>query len=240
MATSSLIMEIRAGAGGDEAALFANDLLRMYTRYGKSKDWKVKVIDSRPTDKGGIKSASLKIKGKNAYKKLKHEGGVHRVQRIPKTEKSDRIHTSTASVAVLPVPKKTEIDVNPSQIKMDFFKSSGPGGQNVNKRETAVRLTHKPTGITVSCQESRKRKENKKAAISMLKAKIYQKKKQKKYGKIKKKRRKQIGNAKRAEKIRTYNFRQDRITDHRLGKSWHKIEDILDGNLDKILKNFKD
>lgn len=219
-------MEIRAGAGGEEAALFAKDLFRMYSKYAENQGWSVR----------GLKQTTFEIKGEGVFAKLKYEAGVHRVQRIPKTEKSNRVHTSTCSVAVLPVPQKAEVKIKPSDIKMDFFRSSGPGGQNVNKRQTAVRITHVPTGTVVSSQVSRNLENNKKAALKILEAKLFNQQQQEVESEISEERRTQIGSAERAEKIRTYNFPQDRITDHRIKKSWHNIEKILSGNLNPIIK----
>jgi len=232
----SIIMEIRAGAGGEEAALFAKDLFKMYSKYAERKNWKVKVFDSSETELGGFKQITFSIKGEGVFSKLKYEGGVHRVQRIPKTEKGNRIHTSTCSVAVLKKPEFQQIKISPSDLKMDFFKSSGHGGQNVNKRMTARRITHLPTGITVSSQTSRDLEQNKKMAQSILEAKLFSKQQQELESKELEKRKSQIGRAQRAEKSRTYNFPQDRITDHRIKKSWHNIEKIMDGNLDPIIK----
>jgi len=235
----SVIVEIRAGAGGDEAALFARDLFRMYSKYATEKGWSVSVLDTSENELGGLKQIVFKTKGENVYSKMKYEGGVHRVQRIPKTEKGNRIHTSTASVAVLKVPAETEIKINPSDIKMDFFKASGPGGQYVNKRQTAVRIIHLPTGTVVSSQSSRNLEDNKKAALSILRAKLYEKARAEKEKELHQERRSQIGSSMRAEKIRTYNFPQDRITDHRIKKNWHNIEKILDGNLDPVIEKLE-
>ena len=237
--TDSVIMEIRAGVGGEEAALFAQDLFRMYSKYAENKNWKVKILDSRPSDLGGLKQIIFQIKGKDVLSKLKYEGGVHRVQRIPKTEKGNRIHTSTCSVAVLSEPQEAQIKISPSEIKMEFFKASGPGGQYVNKRQTAVRITHLPTGLVVSSQSQRNLEANKKAALSILEAKLFEIEKGKTESEIKEKRRSQIGSSERAEKIRTYNFPQDRVTDHRIKKSWHNIEKILNGDLSPIIKKLQ-
>lgn len=236
---NTIIIEIRAGAGGDEAALFAGDLFRMYCRYAQKKGWQVSVLDSHSGEKGGYKKISFQVKGEGVREALCKEGGVHRVQRVPQTEKGNRIHTSTASVAVLPLPSNQELKIKPSDVKMDFFHSSGPGGQNVNKRQTAVRLTHIPTGIVVSSQESRSLKQNKQSAIALLRAKLLERQKQETDKKIQQQRSQQIGSAQRAEKIRTYNFPQDRVTDHRINKSWHNIESILDGELDEIISSLK-
>ena len=234
---SAVIMEIRAGTGGEEAALFANDLFRMYSKYANSKGWKMKILDSHPTEIGGFKEIIFEIKnGKEVYDKLKYEGGVHRVQRIPKTEKSGRIHTSTATVAVLPKPSPTEVKIKPQDIKIDSYKASGPGGQYVNKRMTAVRITHLPTGIVVASQTERSLNQNKENALSILAARLFEKKEEEEQAKIAGKRKIQIGQAKRAEKIRTYNFPQDRVTDHRIKKSWHDIEEIMEGEIDEIIE----
>ena len=233
---SSIIIEIRAGAGGEEAALFAQDLFKMYSKYAETQDWQTRVLDSNQSELNGIKQITFEIKGNNAFSEMKYEGGVHRVQRIPKTEKADRIHTSTVSVAVLEKPETTAIKINQSDLKMDFFKSSGPGGQNVNKRQTAIRLTHKPSGIVVTSQTTRNLEENKKAAMEILKARLFERERKEIENKISGERREQIGNADRSEKIRTYNFPQDRITDHRINKKFHNIEKIMSGNLKPIIK----
>ena len=234
-----IIIEIRAGTGGGEAALFAQDLFRMYNRYAENKGWTIKIIHMNKTPLGGIKEGVMEINSKEAFESLKYEAGVHRVQRIPLTEKSGRIHTSTATVAILPQVKNIQIEIKPEDIEESFFRSSGPGGQNVQKVESAVRLVHKPSGLTVVCQSGRKQKGNREKALELLKNKILIQKQEETVGKEEKERRDQIGHAERSEKIRTYNFPQDRITDHRIKKSWHNIEQILDGNLDKIIKNIK-
>jgi peptide chain release factor 1 len=231
----SVIIEIRAGVGGDEAALFVRDLFRMYSKYGKSQNWKQMVFHSRESNLGGLKEIIFELEGENTFSKMKYEAGVHRVQRIPETEKSGRIHTSTVSVAVLRKPKKEEIKIGPQDLKFDFYKASGHGGQYVNKRMTAVRVTHLPTGIVVTCQTERSLQQNKESAVSILEAKLLEKKEMENLDKLTKERREQIGWAKRAEKIRTYNFPQDRLTDHRIKKSWHNLEEILNGKLDKII-----
>jgi len=230
----SIIIEIRAGTGGDEAALFAGDLYRMYSRYAENKGWKHAILDSHPTDLKGFKEVIFEISGSDVYSLLKNEGGVHRVQRIPETEKTGRIHTSTATVAVLAKPKPEDIKIKPEEIRIDLYRSSGPGGQNVNKRETAVRITHLPSGIVVASQSERNQAKNKENAMAILSAKLLEKKEEEEQSKISGARKTQIGSAKRAEKIRTYNFPQDRITDHRIKKSWHNIEEIMEGNMDKM------
>lgn len=228
-------MEIRAGTGGEEAALFASNLFNMYKKYSAKVGWRFSILDYSRTDLGGFRQITFEITGPNTLKKLVKEAGVHRVQRIPKTEKSGRVHTSTATVAVLPKVKETDFKVNPADLETTFFRSSGPGGQNVQKVETAVRIRHKPTGIVVSSQEERSQQRNRVKALEILRAKLWQIEKEKQVGEITEERRKQIGSAERAEKIRTYNFPQDRITDHRIKKSWGNLEGILDGNLDKIV-----
>jgi peptide chain release factor 1 len=233
---SSIIMEIRGGAGGEEAALFAHDLFKMYSKYAETQGWEIRILDSNQTEIGGLKQIIFEIRGENVHLKMKHEGGVHRVQRVPKTEKGNRIHTSTVSVAVLEKPESTQIKLNPSDLRMDFFKASGPGGQYVNKRQTAVRITHLPTNLVVSSQNSRNLEENKKAALNILEARLFEKEKMEIENKIAGERKIQIGRAQRSEKIRTYNFPQDRITDHRINKKFHNIEKILAGNLNPIVK----
>ena len=235
----SVIVEIRAGAGGKEASLFAGNLFKMYSKYGQSQGWKQKVLSSHPTELGGFKEIIFELKNGDVFSRMKYEGGVHRVQRIPETEKSGRIHTSTASVAILPKPKKAEIKINPENLKIDFYGASGPGGQYVQKRHTAVRITHLPSGIVVTSQTERNQLQNKENAMSILEAKLLEKKELEESTKISGKRRAQIGFAKRAEKIRTYNFPQDRVTDHRIKKSWHNIAEIMAGRLDKIIETLE-
>lgn len=234
-----LIMEIRAGTGGEEAALFAGELFRMYAAYAGRRSWAVASIDAHPTALGGYKEAVFEVTGQDAYVALRHEAGVHRIQRIPKTEKSGRIHTSTASVAVLTEARESDIEIRPQDIKVEFFRSSGPGGQNVNKVETAVRIHHLPSGLVVASQESRSQQKNREQAMTLLRTKLLDAKRQTEAAKTAQSRREQIGSAERAEKIRTYNFPQDRITDHRIKKSWHNIEDILEGNLEPIVAEFE-
>jgi len=232
----AVIIEIRAGAGGEEAALFAADLFRMYLKYANSKNWKKTVLNCHYSDLGGMKQIIFELKNGDVFSKMKYEGGVHRVQRIPVTEKVGRIHTSTASVAVLPKPKAAEIKIRAGELKIDFYKASGPGGQYVNKRMTAVRIAHLPSGLTVTSQTERNLAQNKENAMAILEARLLEKKEIEELEKLGEKRKTQIKWAKRAEKIRTYNFPQDRITDHRIKKSFHDIEGIMAGNLDEIVK----
>lgn len=231
---STIIMEIRAGVGGEEAALFANDLFKMYTKYSTDQKWKVEVFDLNKTDIEGIKEAIIEITGEKAYEILKNEGGVHRVQRIPKTEKSGRVHTSTATVAILFKPSKTEIDIRPQDIRTETCKAGGAGGQYVNKRMTACRIVHIPTGMAAESSSERSLEQNKENAMSLLAARMYEKKQKQLEQEIGGARRSQIGTAGREEKIRTYNFPQDRITDHRINKNFHDIESILSGKADKM------
>ncbi|MFH1575328.1 MAG: PCRF domain-containing protein [Candidatus Nealsonbacteria bacterium] len=230
------IIEIRAGAGGEEAALFVADLYRMYSRYAMIQNWRQNVLDSRPSELGGYKEIVFELHGNKAFSKMQYEGGVHRVQRIPKTEKQGRVHTSTVSVAVLPKPKEAHIKINPADIKMEVCKATGPGGQNVNKRMTAVRVIHLPTGMTVECHTERNLQQNKESAVGLLSAKLLEKQEMEQIGALDEKRRAQIGWAKRAEKVRTYNFPQNRLTDHRIKKSFHNLEAIMDGKLDKLVE----
>lgn len=239
MGENSLIIEIRMGAGGEEAALFAADLFKMYKKYADLKGFKVAVLDSHLTELGGFKQITFQIQGKEVLSKMQYEAGVHRVQRIPKTEKGSRVHTSTVSVAVLPQPEPTEININPKDLRIDFYRASGHGGQNVNKRQTAVRIVHVPTGLMATAQVGRQQEENRKFAMAILKARIFEQKQREAESAIKDQRKDQIGRAQRAEKIRTYNFPQDRLTDHRIKKSWHNIERIMSGNLDPIIEKIQ-
>ncbi len=234
-----IVVEIRAGTGGEEAALFAHNLFRMYNRYAENKGWPIKIINMNKTALDGLKEGVMEINNKESFENLKYEAGVHRVQRIPFTEKSGRIHTSTATVAILPQVKNIKIEIKTEDLEETFFRSSGPGGQNVQKVETAVRIIHKPTGIVVTCQSERQQKQNREKALEFLKNKVFNKKQKEAIGKTEKERRDQIGRAERSEKIRTYNFPQDRITDHRIKKSWHNIEQVLNGNLDEIIRDIK-
>jgi peptide chain release factor 1 len=238
MEQDSTILEIRAGTGGDEATLFVRDLFRMYSKFSQSQGWGQKILDSNPTELGGFKEIIFELSGSNAYNSMKYEGGVHRVQRIPRTEKSGRVHTSTATVAVLPKPKKAEINISPSDLKITTYKASGPGGQYVNKTESAVRILHIPSGLVVASQSERNQMQNKENALSILAAKLLQREEEANLSKLTQERREQIGWAKRAEKIRTYNYPQNRITDHRVGKSWHDLETIMNGKLEPVIKAF--
>ena len=233
----NVICEIRAGAGGDEAALFAGTLFRMYSMYAERKHWKLEILNENETGLGGYKEISFMITGKGAYSRLKFESGVHRVQRVPDTEASGRIHTSTVTVAVLPVVEDVEVEINPSDIKMEVFRSSGAGGQHINKTSSAVRLIHEPTGIVVECQTERSQFQNKDNAMRMLKTKLYDMEKQKQDSEIRNARKSQVGSGDRSEKIRTYNYPQGRITDHRIGLSIYQMEDFLNGNLDEMIDN---
>lgn len=234
------IIEIRAGAGGEESALFAADLFRMYTQYSEKNGLKVGIINRNLSDTGGFKEITAQITGPNAYGLLKTESGVHRVQRVPVTESSGRIHTSTASVAVLPEAEEIDIEIKPEEIRVDVFRASGAGGQCVNKTDSAVRITHIPTGIIVSCQEGKSQLQNRKTAMSVLRSRLYEKEQEEQQTKEANMRRKQIGSSMRAEKIRTYNFPQNRVTDHRVKKSWHNLESILDGNIEEIVESVKE
>jgi peptide chain release factor 1 len=231
-----VIVEIRAGAGGEEASLFAADLFRMYSRYAQAKGWQTAVIDSNQSERGGFKELIFEIKGKGAFSRFKHERGVHRVQRVPITEASGRIHTSTATVAVLPEAEEIELHINPDDIKMEFFHSRGAGGQNVNKVTTAVRITHLPTGIMASCQDERSQVRNRMKAMAVLRARLLDFEQRKQSESMDKERRMQVGSGQRAEKIRTYNFPQNRVTDHRINSSFHNLQQILDGELDEIIE----
>ena len=233
----NIICEIRAGAGGEEAALFAGTLFRMYTMYAERKHWKVEVLNENETGLGGYKEISFMVTGKGVYSRLKFESGVHRVQRVPDTESSGRIHTSTATVAVLPVVEDVEIEINPADIKMEVFRSSGAGGQHINKTSSAVRLIHEPTGIVVECQTERSQFQNRDNAMRMLRTKLYEIEKQKQDNEIASSRRLQVGSGERSEKIRTYNYPQGRITDHRIGMSIYQMENFLNGDLDEMIDN---
>ena len=233
----NIICEIRAGTGGDEAALFAGTLFRMYSMYAERKHWKLEVLNENETGLGGYKEISFMITGKGAYSRLKFESGTHRVQRVPDTESSGRIHTSAATVAVLPVVEDVEIEINPADIKMDVFRASGAGGQHINKTSSAVRLTHIPTGIIAECQTERSQFQNKDYAMKLLKSRLYEIEKAKQDAAIENSRKSQVGSGDRSEKIRTYNYPQGRITDHRIGMSIFQMDDFLNGNLDDLIDN---
>jgi len=232
----NVIVEIRAGAGGDEAGLFAGDLFRMYSRYAERHGWKVEIMSSNPQGVGGFKEVIFMIKGKGAYSKLKYESGVHRVQRIPITESGGRIHTSTATVAVLPEAEDIDIEINPNDLRIDVFRSSGHGGQHVNTTDSAVRITHIPSGIVVSCQDEKSQLKNKEKALKILKTRLYDIKLREQQDEIAETRRSQVGSGDRSERIRTYNFPQGRITDHRINKTIYQLEDFLDGDLDEMIE----
>ena len=236
---NKILLEIRAGAGGEEAAIFAGELARMYQHFAAKKGFKFAVLDSNATSLAGVKILVAQVQGQDVYDFFKNESGVHRVQRVPKTEKSGRVHTSTASVAVLPIVDQGEVPIKPGDLEVTFFRSSGPGGQNVNKVETAVRIVHKPTGIVVASQVERSQYANKEMAMEALRAKVYEQRQKETVGEVSELRREQIGSADRSEKVRTYNFPQDRITDHRLDKSFHNIERIMEGDMDKIMEAFQ-
>jgi len=233
------IVEIRAGTGGSEAALFAKDLYEMYAKFAQLKGWKIELLSKSEELMGGIKTISTQFSGKDAYTLLKNESGVHRVQRVPTTESQGRIHTSTATVAILPVVSPIQIEIKSDDVKEDFYRSGGKGGQNVNKVSTAVRITHIPTGLVVECQQERTQGRNREKAMEILRSRLFSIMQQKQVGDISKLRADQVGTGERSEKIRTYNFPQDRITDHRLKKSWGNIENVLNGELEKILQALK-
>ena len=233
----NIICEIRAGAGGEEAALFAGTLFRMYSMYAENRHWKIDVLNENETGLGGYKEVTFMVTGKGAYSRLKFESGVHRVQRVPDTESSGRIHTSTATVAVLPVVEDVEIEINPADVKMEVFRASGAGGQHVNKTSSAVRLIHEPTGIVAECQTERSQTQNREYAMRLLKSRIYEQEKAKQDAELANERKSQVGSGDRSEKIRTYNYPQGRITDHRIGMSIYQMENFLNGGLDEMIDN---
>jgi peptide chain release factor 1 len=232
----NIILEIRAGAGGEEAALFGAELLRMYTRYAETQRWKVEMIDSSMTGIGGIKEAVLTVEGREVYSRLKFESGVHRVQRVPATEASGRIHTSTVTVAVLPEAQEVDVQINPNDLRIDVYRSTGPGGQSVNTTDSAVRITHLPTGLVVTCQDEKSQHKNKAKALKVLRARLYDQELQRQKEAIDRDRRNQVGSGERAEKIRTYNFPQNRVTDHRIGLTLHNLSGILEGDLADLVQ----
>ena len=231
----NVIIEIRGGAGGEEAALFAGSLYRMYSMYAESKNWKIDILSSNPTDIGGYKEVSFSIEGQGAYSRLKFESGVHRVQRVPETESSGRIHTSAVTVAVLPEVEEVEVEINQNDLRIDVFRAGGPGGQCVNTTDSAVRITHIPTGIVVSCQDEKSQHKNKDKAMKILRSRIYDVMEEQRHKEIADERKSQVGSGDRSERIRTYNFPQSRVTDHRINLTLYKLEQILDGNLDEII-----
>ncbi len=237
--SKNFIMEIRAGTGGEEAALFAADLYRMYSRYAERKGWKVELMDWNETGKGGFKEIVFSVTGEGAYGYMKFESGVHRVQRVPETEAQGRVHTSAASVVVLPEVEDVEVEINPSELQIDTYRSGGKGGQNVNKVETAVRITHKPTGIVVACQQERSQFQNRERAMKMLRAKLYEIKMREQSASIAAQRKSMIKSGDRSDKIRTYNFPQNRITDHRIGLTLHNLSAIIDGDLDELIEQLR-
>jgi peptide chain release factor 1 len=234
------IVEVRAGAGGDEAALFAGDLFRMYSRFAENNRWKTEVMSSSPTGIGGFKEIIFSIIGKGVYGKLKYESGVHRVQRIPVTESNGRIHTSTVTVAILPEAEEVELEINPNDLKIDRFRSTGPGGQSVNTTDSAIRITHIPTGMVVTCQDEKSQHKNKDKALKILRARLLDKAEREKHEELALKRKSQVGTGDRSERIRTYNFPQNRITDHRIGLNLHNLEEILEGNLNDLVSNLSE
>ena len=235
-----IIVEIRAGAGGEEAALFAANLFRMYSRYAENKGWKTQLLNTSRTGIGGFKEVIFEISGSNVYSNLKYESGVHRVQRVPETEKSGRVHTSTITVAILPQAENVDIEIKPEDLRIDVYRSSGHGGQSVNTTDSAVRITHLPTDTVVTCQDEKSQIKNKEKALKVLRARLLKKKQDEENKQRGEARKSQIGTGDRAEKIRTYNFPQDRVTDHRIKKSWHNIQSILEGNLDPLISNLKE
>ncbi|GAG66451.1 unnamed protein product [marine sediment metagenome] len=234
------IVEVRAGAGGDEAALFAGDLFRMYSRFAENNGWKTEVMSSSPTGIGGFKEIIFSIIGKEVYGKLKYESGVHRVQRVPVTESSGRIHTSTVTVAILPEAEEVELEISPNDLKIDRFRSTGPGGQSVNTTDSAIRITHIPTEMVVTCQDEKSQHKNKAKALKILRARLLDMAEREKHEELALKRKSQVGTGDRSERIRTYNFPQNRITDHRIGLNLHNLEEVLEGNLNDLVVNLSE
>lgn len=233
----NVIMEIRGGAGGDEAALFATEIFKMYSRYAETRRWKTEILDSHYTDIGGIKEIIFVIEGQGAYSRLKYESGVHRVQRIPATESGGRIHTSTVTVAVLPEAEDVEVEINPNDLRIDLFCATGPGGQSVNTTQSAVRITHMPTGIVVSCQDEKSQLKNREKAMRVLRSRIFEKFQAEQQAELAAERKSQVGTGDRSERIRTYNYPQSRVTDHRIGLTTHRLTEILAGDLDEVVEN---
>ena len=231
----NVIVEIRGGAGGEEAALFSASLFRMYSMYAETKRWKTEILNANETELGGYKEISFMITGEGAYSRMKYESGVHRVQRVPETETQGRIHTSTVTVAVLPEAEDVEVEINPSDLKIDTFRSGGAGGQHINKTDSAIRITHLPTGLVVECQDERSQYKNKDKAMKVLKSRLLEAEREKQQNEVAQERKSQVGTGDRSERIRTYNFPQGRLTDHRIGLTLYRLEDVMNGNLDEVI-----